>query len=285
MEIELTNGKGLIQICVGSRDLGSYSYFKYLKPLSVVWSDNHGSIGQFLTVSKNDSGFRSDLNCYSKDILYEDFTINPDGAYQFIKPLLELFENGTYLLSFIASKKEQPNDNPFDYWALHIPKGVDVNNSEEVIKSHKEFLLGCENSKKYYPSDLLDFSTYNFSDYVDDSFVATQPKESIDINQVAVYKNEIISGKRPFAIVTSKVMGKGADKEYSPTFVLDGHHKILAYEELKMTPALLRITSISDKQYDFNFDLEEIKTSIFPWQFEHLSKHYNWRSENKKTSR
>jgi hypothetical protein len=273
MEIELTNGKGLIQICVSK---GSYSYLKYQKPLSVVWWDSHGSIGQFLTVSKEDNGFRNILDCYSKDTLYMDFTNNLEEAYIFIKPLLELFENGKYEISFTTASVEKPNDNPFDYWSLHIPYGLDTQNSAEQIKKHKEFLLENEVSKKYYPSNLLDFSTYNFSDYVGASFVATQPKDSIDLKQVEVYKNEIISGQRPFAIVASKVVGTGQTQEYSPSFVLDGHHKILAYEELKMNPAVLSITSVSDKINDLKFNLDEVKDAMFPWQYEHLSKHYDW---------
>jgi hypothetical protein len=269
--IELTNGKGLLKICIGK--LGNY-YLQYHKPLSVVWSDHYGSIGQFLTVAKNDNNLGGVVNAYSRETLYTDFAINPEGAYEFLKPLIELFENGKYYFSYVPPAIERTSNNPFDYWDLHIADGIDVNNSDEVVQKHKEFLSENEISKKYYPIDLLRFSTYNFSDYMGRSFIATQPKEHIDDNRVEFFKNEISAGKRPFAITTNKVRRKGNKSDSSPNFVLDGHHKILAYSQLKMMPALLHITSISNSAD--TFDLEAVKDVMYPWQHEHLIKHYNF---------
>lgn len=271
MTIELTNGKGLLKICMGKP---GNCYLQYQKPLSMVWLDHYGSIGQFLTVAKHGNNFKDAVTGYSRETLYADFTANLEGAYEFIKPLLELFENGKYNLSYDTAFPERPTDNPFSYWGFHIADGVDVNNPGEVIKKHEEFLRENEVSKKYYPLDLLRFSTYNFSDYVDLSYIATQPKESIDYKQVDFFKNEIINGKKPFAIVAEKVTRLDYERERSPKFVLDGHHKILAYRQLKMIPALLTITSVSDSKD--SFDLEAVKDVMYPWQHDHLIRTYNY---------
>lgn len=58
----------------------------------------------------------------------------------------------------------------------------------------------------------------------------------------------------------------------SANFVLDGHHKLLAYQELKIYPPILSITSLAYKMEDLTFDFNELKSVIFPWQFEHLCK-------------
>jgi hypothetical protein len=286
MQFELTNGKGLIEI-----GLGRGSYLKFNKPLSVVWGDGYGSIAQFLTISKKEDSYRKIVNSYINDTLYNDFTDRLVDAYNFLKPLIELFDNGKYGLSFSNSDNkdffayESSRDNfskkHYADWTLHIPNETDSNNPMAQQFRHKKFLFENSITKKYYPSNLLDYSTYNFYDADGGDLVATQPKESIDLNRVKFYKEEISKGKRPFAIVISKFISteeKNSDgttsiSQYdSANFVLDGHHKLLAYQELKIYPPILSITSFPDKMEDLKFDMNEVKNVIFSWQYEHLCK-------------
>ena len=65
------------------------------------------------------------------------------------------------------------------------------------------------------------------------NLVATQPEESLSEKRIDEWKAAIQSGERPFALILG-------DSEVDG-FVLDGHHKLLAYAQLGVAPWLLTI--------------------------------------------
>lgn len=260
IQVEVTNGKGLIQIHVED----GCCYFKYEKPLSIVWDDREGSIAQFLTVIKQDGAYRNTINLSINDILYNDYTGNLEDAAQFLKPLLELFENGIYQIAFSsADQKEFFNTRKQTaHWRLYITNATDVSKTIDQIVKYKNFRYKNSFNSDYYQSNLLDFSTRHFYNMDGCGLIATQPEESINEERVKFFKEEIMSERRPFAIIASK------DSEY---FVLDGHHKLLAYEQLGIYPPLLFIFSEHNESSNAGIDLEEVRRVLFPWQYKHFA--------------
>jgi hypothetical protein len=59
--------------------------------------------------------------------------------------------------------------------------------------------------------------------------IFTQPFETIDKQRVNYYQDIISKGQRPCAIVIC-----GGDANY----ILDGHHKLIAYKNLNINPPL-----------------------------------------------
>jgi hypothetical protein len=59
----------------------------------------------------------------------------------------------------------------------------------------------------------------------------------------------------------------------SDHFVLDGHHKLIAYRNLGKFPAVVEITHLPQSTADLEFDLEQLSEVLFPWQFEHIKQH------------
>jgi hypothetical protein len=66
------------------------------------------------------------------------------------------------------------------------------------------------------------------------NLVLTQPVGSLDGARVAFFQDEIRAGRRPVVLTAS---AEGAWCE----FVIDGHHKLAAYERQRVRPAVLGI--------------------------------------------
>jgi hypothetical protein len=73
----------------------------------------------------------------------------------------------------------------------------------------------------YYPADQR-------------NLVCTQTRESLDEKRVAFYGEQIRAGRHPIVLTVS---AEGAWCE----FVIDGHHKLVAYDREQVTPAVLDI--------------------------------------------
>lgn len=280
MIIDLENGKGLLQI--GLSEVGSY--FKFNTPTSIVWYDGYGSIAKFLSILPYNQEYRNEIADRINNSVYEDFTNRENEAYELIKPLLELFENGKYAFGFSTSENKSFfrywdtsnwEDVKYQPWALEICKST-IKSEEEDFKN--KYLLNRRHSES-----LLDFSTYNFYDGNYKALIATQPEESIVQERVNFYENEIQQGKRPFAIILSKTCRVSdeingviyEDDIYSADFVLDGHHKLLAYQRLNIYPPILSIEFYPEYKNNLEYDLEELKQLLYYWQYEHMVKKIN----------
>src|SRR5262249_59700678 len=68
----------------------------------------------------------------------------------------------------------------------------------------------------------------------DRSLVCTQTRESLNEERVAYFRKQIRAGQRPIVLTTS---AEGAWCE----FVIDGHHKLEAYNRQGVKPAILGI--------------------------------------------
>ncbi|HRG90215.1 MAG TPA: hypothetical protein PLW44_14410 [Chitinophagales bacterium] len=85
----------------------------------------------------------------------------------------------------------------------------------------------------------IDFDLY----YPPESLICfTQSEAAINNARVEYYKRMIESGKRPIVILTDAQYSEGNQLVETHFFIVDGHHKILAYNQLQIDPRVLSIT-------------------------------------------
>lgn len=166
MKFTIENGTNICSI--GLSDIGSYIQFNY--PLTVVWYDCRGSVGKYFCVLPYNEEYRNTVRNKINDNLNEDFTENIKDLYEILNPLLQLFKNGDYNLSFYSNKEKEffqyqtssDNFSKIHYNNLEVvfaEKTTNLSNIEIIKGEHKSFLKEIEISKKYYPSDILEYST------------------------------------------------------------------------------------------------------------------------------
>ncbi len=276
MNFKINDGLNLISI--SSSSIGSYLSFK--RPLSVVWHDCRGSVGKYFCQLPYDESYRAELRNRINNSLYNDYSNSIEGLYEILKPLFQLFRNGKYSLNLYSSddkdfftyKTSSDNYSKIHYeeWRILFAEITDINNSEN-IKTQYEFELIEKEKNKEYVFSILECSTSGFYDGCCKYFVATQPKAEINKEQVAFFENEIKNGKRPSAIIFNCVID---DSLESANFVLDGHHKLLAYQNLKIYPSIIEIQYLPQSRDELNFDIEKLVDYLYPWQIEHILNHW-----------
>ena len=163
-------------------------------------------------------------------------------------------------------------------WDLEIAPQTAKANRLTLVDGYMNFRNQNNVTKQFYDGGILHYSTHNFYDANYVALIATQPLESIDEQRVQFFEEEIKNGKRPFAIVLYKyceIITREQDSTNheclnSAYFVLDGHHKLLAYKRQNIYPPILSISSFPEKKAELVFDLEKLRAALVDWQYEHL---------------
>ena len=268
-------------ICtIGLSNVGSYIKFNH--PLTVVWADNRGSVGKYFCTLPYNDDYRATMRDRINDSLNDDFTDDIEALYEILKPLFPLFRNGEYVLNFYHSKEKKffQYQTSFDgFNTIHFKnleiffahKTTDLLNIETVKNEHKAFLKENKISYKYYPADILEYSTDGIYDGWR-AFFATQPKENIDQDRVNYFKEKIRNGERPFAIIFDAYW---ASEDFeSSYYILDGHHKLLAYQSLSLYPPLALITHLPNTLDETEFDIDQLSKCLYPWHIKHILEHW-----------
>jgi len=76
--------------------------------------------------------------------------------------------------------------------------------------------------------------------------------------------------ERPFCIIFT-ASSSFARAAY---YILDGHHKLLAYQNLNIYPPLALITHLPNNTNETEFNIKQLKDFLFPWQIKHISGHW-----------
>jgi hypothetical protein len=279
MKFQLTDGLGLVSIRLS--EIGSY--FRYTRPLSLAWNDCRGSIGKYFSLLPSDPAYREEIKQRIIGGLTGDYSDRIAELKQLLDPLLKLFPNGEYALTFY---------NEGDYFKIYL---------NDVLHNQNWYLLNSEPVEKQYASklkteyqkmtrrqrsgelDLLDYTTGNFYSGVDVYFIPTEDATSINSKRIKYFEEKIRAGERPFPIIFqsdfSPIIDDGDtsyyyESLYSDDYVLDGHHKLLAYANLKIPPPLALITHYPKTRTEAMFDIEELKRVLYPWQADHIAD--NW---------
>ncbi len=170
-------------------------------------------------------------------------------------------------------------------WIFYTDTSVDLLN----IKTKYKYIGDVDKRR------LIDKTTYGFYPFTEDCFVATQPKEKLNSKRINYFKKEIKAGKRPFVLVYRDDYDPINDF-MSQNYLLDGHHKLMAYQELGIAPPIASVIKdsialwqryINQPNLDYemecptfwNFDIEELRPHLYPWQIEHMEQHLEEESE------
>ncbi|SKC86871.1 toxin-antitoxin system YwqK family antitoxin [Ohtaekwangia koreensis] len=285
-----SNSSGTNKISIRLSEIGSY--FRFTKPLTVVWYDCHGSVGKYLCALPYDSNERNALKKNIVDNINKDYTHSPDELKEILLPLLALLPNGNLSINFYSSENntllyyKSSADNyqstHRNNWYIMISNPVNVLSAESKREEYENWIsIRKQNNESTF--DIIDYSTDNFYDGQSVAFIATQLKSEMNQERVAYFEERIKAGERPFAIIFNCSLEKlitntdGSISDHSwgsANYILDGHHKLQAYHNLKIDPALAEIQHIAETQEEVEFNIEELIDALHPWQVEHILK--NW---------
>jgi len=286
MNFEITNGLGKIKIGVNGDS------FTFIRPLTFCWYDNRGSVGKYLCALPFSEEYRNEIHNSITSNLNIDFSKNIEELHTILLPLFRLFPNGEYSLTFHNSEeknlfKYQTSSDNFtethlSNWELHFGNLTIVKEENKRQIEHKSFLIKNAITKEFYPSDILEYTTYSFYSGFDTFFLATQPKEEIDWQRVKYFENEIRNGSRPFVLIYNcffpdiRLNEDNSKTDYSihsDYFVLDGHHKLIAYQNLKIYPSIASLTFLPKEKSEITFDVNILKDYLYSWQLNHVKKY------------
>lgn len=255
--IFVENGRSVISLKLNN--LGSL--LSITKPVALDWYDCRGSLGKYYVIF-------SALNNHPMED-FEDFrnglnagTFSLESYIEFLETFLQLFENGTYHIRIMTD---------FDEWGF----AKNLKNYNSCAVTRDDYKTGNPQLRVQHRfSQMHSVSESYYGGYLF-RFIATQPAGQLEPERVTYYENLIKSGAAPIAFVLS---GECPGDVESAPFVLDGHHKLQAYENLKQSPKILWLTKIYPSEKDLDFTAEILETKLKPrlldCQYHHMIE--NW---------
>jgi hypothetical protein len=234
-EIEVTNGQNIINIITD--DLSNVLVIE--KAVAVNWPDCMGSVAEYYAVSNYNYEKQKELTAGLNKAVIEGSDTEIIAA---INTFMDLFSNGSYN---IYINEIDPEFSAI--YSNHQRKRFSwLKREDEKFTSH------------FYPHNNI----YLFS----------RTYKSIDKKRVKEYVSLIQQGARPKVIVYFHYYNDACFN--SPYYILDGHHKLLAYQELGMKiPAIyINKTDLVDKPSD-NL-LLQILHILNPTERKHVLKHH-----------
>lgn len=270
---ENKDGKGLVSVRISA----SGSYFRLSRPVTAAWYDNEGTTAKYLCQLPYDQQEREAIIKYLGDGLYNNYADDLEGLKTLLTPLLEVFPKGHYVLQFHDGDKgdffrtrHSGSPDTFNWSLIASTMITDVSTIAEKEKAYGAYIVDKYKHPQY---DLITKTTNGF--YVGNEviFVATQPSTEINEDRVGFFEEQIARGERPFAIILRSVYKRGDDMAHaaeSDYYVIDGHHKLLAYVEQNVVPRVAVLTHYAESREEVNFDAEELLEVLYPWQMKHL---------------
>ena len=197
MNFKITDGLSIISI--GLSEIGSY--YNFNKPVSVEWDYYDGSISKYSILLPYSENYRKEFRNRIVSNLDKDYSNNIEELYEILKPLFKLLKSGEYSLNYYNGKKNSffaywpYNGDKVQYrdWCVIFNKITNINTLEEVKNEY--------NLDKDFHRGILHYTTEWFYLGGGIALFATQSKESINIERVNYFENEIKNGSRPAIII------------------------------------------------------------------------------------
>lgn len=145
-----------------------------------------------------------------------------------------------------------------------------LNSNETIYRWHK-IEIGMHRAAE--PYSLNSFYPYGRQ------LMFTQPFETLDTKLIKYYEDKIKNGERPVAISIRVKRADQQDEEsyqetgYNTTkYILDGHHKLVAYQNLNIKPTYIVINRINRGMQDEHDEssLPNLNMYLFYYQIEHI---------------
>ena len=265
MNFKITNGKRLIAL---EYDLNQYSECLTIgkEPALFLWDDcddpGDENMVLFSITQENQNRINRALERVNFNI---DYTDRVEELFQALQPLLGLMQNGNYKLSFSEDKAWSVYQNA----AVFGEDRLDRKDVEEEIRKYDEKLsqnLIYSYDPYIFYEDTCHFNVYEYP------FIAWKSEKEIDRDLVKHYTDLILSGARPFAVI---LKGEYEEDYYFHEYILDGHHKLCAYKNLKIEPLFAIIEFFPEEESEIKMDTERISQILYPWQFNHYYDTWN----------
>ena len=203
------------------------------KAVAVKWPDCGGSIAEYFALTPYPSAKQQELAAaIEAGLAATDEQEVLDGVGGF----LELFENATYSVRLRSFSR--PYILIFDH----------VDPLTGRAEPGSRFMANC------YPEDLP-------------TFVFTRSMDSVDRDRVAHYAKLIGGGARPRALVY-RLESENCE---TADFILDGHHKALAYDQLGLELPVVHIACTSARPVPQREQHAHVRTLLDPEAIEHLT--------------
>lgn len=266
ISVSIPDGRSIVQLRMND----FISMLAVQRPVSVVWDDCAGSVGKYFAVLPYAPEYRALLAGEIRALTQDCCNMVEAEVAAALYPISEIFEPGEYRLSF--EPELFISDDPRSGWGL--ANNLRLANSNPIVRdSYNRNLLPMHEQHLYA-------FTEGFYDGFTRYFVFTQPTEQLDQETIAMYREKIESGMRPFAIVCNgEIPGEPYAGHNSADFILDGHHKLMAYQELKIKPPVFFITKLYADRSDYDFHEETISEleNFMLWpQIKHMRD--NWKT-------
>lgn len=248
--MKIENSNDIIRI----RFDGFLSCLFIKNPRAVDWPDHDGSVARYfacLPFNKWDRELQNEIESRVSKVQSINELI--DSGF------LDLLETGEYEFEIY---KEQPTSLIYN---------TNLYNSNETIHWWTKEQLGDHRVAK--PYFLNSFYPYGLQ------LMFTQPFESLNPERIRYYEEEIRRGERPIAIAIRVMIDKQGslnsyqDTSYNSTkYILDGHHKLVAYKNLDTKPTYILINRISNgTKYEYDeTSLPDLKPYLLYSQIEHI---------------
>ncbi len=257
---EINDGKGIIKL--GFDEFDEFEHLSINQPITFLWKERYyeDSYDAYLSLLpiEDDNTFKLLNN--SLDIDFElDYTDKENELFQSLRPFLSLFRNGKYGINFISQ----------DTYSKYAPL-VERLTFESIKKSNDNFDIDFSDGKIKTAEKRTGIYTINQFD-----FISIKSKSEIDWERVRFFENQIKIGKRPFAIIFSGHY----QQEYFQNYILDGHHKIIAYQNLGMIPPYASISYFPENSLETGFDIEYLSQNFYLQNFYEVFQ--NWGNRKK----
>lgn len=265
MNFKIANSIGLIAL---EYDFNGYSECLTIgkEPALFLWDDcddpGDENMVLFSITAENQNRINKALEGVDFNI---DYTDRVEDLFETLQPLLGLMQNGNYRLNFSENKAWYIYSNA----AVFAEERLDKKEVEkEIIKYDEKLSQNLIYSYESYDA-YRDTCCFNIYEY---PFIAWKSEEEIDKELVKYYTDLILSGVRPFAVILEGKYGKDA---YFHKYILDGHHKLCAYRNLKIEPLFAIIEFFPEEELEIKMDMERISQMLYPWQFNHYYDTWN----------
>jgi len=171
--------------------------------------------------------------------------VNIAGPYQI--NYNSYFIRGNFNSSYVNNYLKQFN---FDFYTDHNFFNSKHPQIEKFLESFEPGTYYIEQANNFFISILESDYKLLFGDFSTQDHALLFTRNIIDLkrNIINAYKDEIIRGDRPVILSHRKDYGYGS--ETGDSFIIGGHHKLMAYIELEIEPNIWEIVSIGDDNYD-----------------------------------
>lgn len=203
------------------------------KPVAVSWPDCGGSVGEYYAVSNHSFDEQKSLTAGINHAVNNG---TDNEVFNAIEVFLNLFASGNYSVTI-----------------------SEINTQFEAIEYDRDTTY----SNDLPPEDRFTNSIYN---YGNELHLFSRSYATIDKGRVAEYRQLIGDGARPKVIAYQCNLNVSSH----PYYIIDGHHKLLAYIELRLPAPAIYIEREDDAPPAFKNITPQIMSFLTKVEFHHM---------------